>query len=92
MSGGHFDYNQYKITDIRDTIERIIKNNGKNNWKNSTEYDGDDFSDDTISEFKQAVNILRKAEIYVQRIDWLVSGDDGEERFHQRLGDDLSKL
>lgn len=88
MSGGHFVYYQYKIADIRDTIERIIKNNGKN----VTEYEGYDFSDDTISEFKQAVNLLRKAEIYVQRIDWLVSGDDGEDSFHQRLVEELSEL
>lgn len=88
MSGGHFDYNQYKLTDIRDTIERIIESNGHN----VSEYQGYDFSDDTISEFKQAVNLLRQAEVFVQRIDWLVSGDDGEEGFHRRLAEELSEL
>ena len=88
MSGGHFDYKQYQLADIREGLEILIDKNGKS----VTEYEGYDFSDDTISEFKQAVNLLRKAEIYVQRIDWLVSGDDGEESFHRRLEDELSKL
>lgn len=31
-------------------------------------------------------------EVYVQRIDWLASGDDGEDSFHKRLEADLEKL
>lgn len=30
--------------------------------------------------------------IYTQRIDWLLSGDDGEESFHSRLKEELDKL
>jgi len=33
---------------------------------------------------------LELAGIYLQRIDWLVSGDDSEESFHERLQEDLS--
>lgn len=29
MSGGHFDYEQYKIGDIADEIERVIEQNGR---------------------------------------------------------------
>jgi len=36
--------------------------------------------------------ILRQAHVYAQRIDWLVSGDDGEDSFHRRLKHDLEKL
>ena len=32
------------------------------------------------------------AEAYAQRVDWLVSGDDGEESFHERLKEDLDDL
>jgi TFIIF-interacting CTD phosphatase-like protein len=39
--------------------------------------------------FKKGLDILRKAQIYAQRIDWLVSGDDGEDYFHSRLKNDL---
>lgn len=51
-----------------------------------------DFSKETLSEFKTAVELLRKAAVYAQRIDWLLSGDDGEETFHKRLEEDLKNL
>jgi hypothetical protein len=35
---------------------------------------------------------LLLAQIYVQRIDWLVSGDDGEDSFHSRLDADFEAL
>ena len=112
MSGGHFDYNQYRIDDIANSIEDyiyghsleqedighyiqdneikneekeyIIKN--KHTLPNRREY-----SEETIEEFKKGLDILRKAYIYAQRIDYLLSGDDGEESFHKRLKEDLEK-
>ena len=47
---------------------------------------------EVIDEFKKGVELLKKAQVYAQRIDWLLSGDDGEESFLQRLKDDLNKL
>lgn len=47
------------------------------------------FNEETISEFKTAISLLRKAAIYITRIDYLFSGDDGEETFHKRLKEDL---
>lgn len=51
-----------------------------------------EYSDETIAEFKEGLGILRKAYIYAQRIDWLLSGDDGEESFHERLKEELNEL
>ena len=51
-----------------------------------------DYTEETIAEFRKGVEILKKAEIYAQRIDWLISGDDAEESFHKRLREDLSKV
>ena len=48
--------------------------------------------DEIIEKFKEAVDILRKAEVYAQRIDWYLSGDDGDETFIKRLKEDLEKL
>ena len=45
-----------------------------------------------MQEFKLAVWYLKQALVYTQRIDWLLSGDDGEETFHERLKKDLEKL
>jgi TFIIF-interacting CTD phosphatase-like protein len=48
--------------------------------------------DEIITEFKNAYEILRKAEIYAQRIDWYLAGDDGEDSFLERLEDELDIL
>ena len=51
-----------------------------------------DYNKETIKELKKGLAILRKAYIYAQRIDWLLSGDDGEESFHKRLKEELGNL
>lgn len=51
-----------------------------------------DYTEDTLQELRNGVEILRKGRIYAQRIDWLLSGDDGEESFHRRLKDELEML
>lgn len=48
------------------------------------------YSDEVIEEFKKAVQHLRVAYVYAQRIDLLVSGDDSEESFMKRLKNDLT--
>ena len=45
-----------------------------------------------IIELKIGVEKLKEAYVYAQRIDWLLSGDDGEETFIERLKEDLDKL
>ena len=81
MSGGHFDYKQYHIYDIITEIEHMIETNGSvDEWGNEIEY-----SEEVIKEFKKGIKALKIAEIYAQRIDWLLSGDDGEESFLRRL-------
>ena len=71
MSGGHFEYYQFKIGEIKEEVEKLISERK--------------FSEKTINTFKQAAYHLEMAEIYTQRIDWLVSGDDSEEDFHEIL-------
>lgn len=46
----------------------------------------------TLQELKRAVRYLRKAAIYAQRADYLLSGDDSEEAFQKRLRHDLTDL
>lgn len=92
MSGGHFDYNQWKIQMIADDIEQLIIDNDsdeKNEWG---DIKGHHFTEDTIRQFKSAVALLKVSYVFAQRIDWLVSGDDGEDSFHRRLKDELEKL
>lgn len=52
----------------------------------------DGYTEETLAEFRKGIDILKQAEVYAQRIDWLLSGDDGEETFHERLKEDLGEL
>lgn len=107
MSGGAFDYNQYKIGYIADQIEETVIKNGaektpeeiKNDWHNDEwyeKYPEDKFHykypDEVIEKMKEAVKALKIAQVYAQRVDWLFSGDDGEESFLSRLEEELKKL
>ncbi len=92
MSGGAFDYLQYRIHDIVERIEEEITHNNEKPEYWWGEWKGQVYTDDTIAEFKKGVELLMKAEVYAQRIDWLISGDDGEESFHERLAEDLEEL
>ena len=92
MSGGHFNYKQSEILEIAKEIDHLIYVNG------SSEKDARGvalhaaYPPDVIQKFRVASRKLKKAYIYAQRIDWLVSGDDGEGSFKVRLAEDLRKL
>jgi hypothetical protein len=81
MSGGYFDYQQYRLHDMAESICEVLN-----------EPPGPDdyvWSDKTRKVFKNAIYALEIAEIYMQRIDWLLSSDDSEETFHKRLKADF---
>lgn len=113
MSGGHFDYNQWRISEIADQLEDYIYGHSideedieeyiEDHWLEEEEKEyirknkhtipnRYEFNKETIKEFKKGLAILRKAYVYAQRIDWLLSGDDGEESFHERLKEELDNL
>lgn len=80
MSGGHFDYQQYRINDIASAIEDDIYSN-----KN-------EFSKEMIEKFELAVKYLRIAEAMAQRIDWFMSGDEAEDSFNERWNETVQPL
>ena len=107
MSGGHFSYDQYKIGYIADEVEQLIEKSGrlktkeelKEDFRNPDWYEKypedlkhREYPVEVIEEFKKGLLLLRQAQIYAHRIDWLISGDDGEESFLTRLKQDLEKL
>lgn len=89
MSGGHFDYKQYELRNIADSIEQAIIDNVSTELNEYGEPKSLGLSEKTIRVFQQTARDLRQVLVYVQRIDWLLSGDDGEETFHNRLQDDM---
>lgn len=113
MSGGHFGYAQYRISDIYTSIEEYV--NGRElDEEDVRDYINDrcledeekdyirkhlhtipnpyGYTEETLAEFRKGIEIMKQAGVYAQRIDWLLSGDDGEESFHERLKEDLGKL
>lgn len=92
MSGGHFNYKQHHLLEITEDIDSAIFNNNskeKNEWGDNI---GNRYNAETINEFEKAVKVLKIAYVYAQRIDWLLSGDDGEDSFHKRLQAQLKEL
>ena len=92
MSGGHFQYKQYELGHMADEIEQLILDNDSEEVNEYGDTKGYGYSPETIAKFKIARMSLLLAQIYVQRIDWLVSGDDGEDSFHSRLDSDFDAL
>lgn len=105
MSGGTFEYSQSRIRDIHEEIQRRLDNIGKEKSEDDEEYNGkeyyekypeDRFHKDESDEVKkilaEGIEILKKAEIYAQRIDWYLAGDDGEETLISRLKEELANL
>ena len=41
---------------------------------------------------KEAYRQIRIAEIYATRVDWMMSGDDSEESFRERIKEDLEEF
>lgn len=92
MSGGHFQYDQYKIQYIADSIKTLIDNNDSQELTDWGDKIGRGYPPEVIAEFEKAIHALNVARVYAHRVDWLVSGDDGEESFLRRLESDLKEI
>ena len=102
MSGGKFDYDQYKIRMIWEEIQNELDKQGQEkqvaHWEKEyyEKYPEARFEEvyreDVQQIFKDGIEALKKAEVYAQRIDWFLSGDDGEDSLVSRLKSDLDKL
>ena len=99
MSGGTFDYKQYQIQILVDELQEYIDKNGR--LKTQEELDDEPWNkethhykypDEVIDKFKEAVKSLKQAEIYATRVDRLLSGDDSEKTFFERLDEELKEL
>jgi hypothetical protein len=82
MSGGKFDYVQYRIGQAADEVEQYIlrcESDDVDEYGYKPEY-----TPETLEKFRECEKTLRRASEMLQRVDWLASGDDGEESFHKR--------
>lgn len=86
MSGGYFDYRQHDMLEIADKIARVIKTRGVTEWFE------EGYSEKILKRFEEIHAMLRIAHVGVHRIDWLLSGDDGEDCFLRRFEEDYNEL
>lgn len=80
MSGGYFDYIQFRIESVQEELERIVT------------CESHIFQEDSIEKFKEASRCLERAAIMVNRIDWFLSGDDSEKSFNNRWEKEMKSL
>ena len=88
MSGEIFDYKEFWIEQLADELEAAIFNEEakikeKSPWC---------YSKDTIKFMKKIHKRLREDYVYVKRLAYLLSGDDGEEDLMPRIREDLEEL
>lgn len=92
MSGGHFNYDQYKITQMIEEIKQLVLNNDNTEMDRWGDPVGRNYPPEVIEKFVEAAHILKTAFIYANRIDYLVSCDDSEESFLRNLETELRKI
>ena len=80
MSGGFWNYGQHQIDNIIEDLEDTFLH---------TEQELDAI---TESNLVALIAELKKCSVHMQRLDWFLSGDDGQETYHKRLKEDLDKL
>ena len=84
MSGGHFndnDYVYYKVAQFADELEEEIQNNTK-----LDEYGyAPNFSPETIKYLRKQLIPMRKMVEIMRAVDYLYSGDHGEDSFMERV-------
>ena len=84
MSGGKFDYQQYRIEDIAVEIDHAIESNGDESIDEWGGPRGKNYPPEIIEKFREAAHTLRQSAEMAQRVDWLLSDDDGETSFLRR--------
>lgn len=89
MSGGYFNYNQYRLFDMEEAIKELIESNDDQSLDDWGAKRGREYSPEIIEKFKEALITLEKTRNMVQRIDYLVSDDDGPESFLRRWKEDV---
>jgi len=83
-NGGYFEDHQYYVWGIAQSITWLIAHNDQEM--------GHHYPPDIIAKFYEAEYTLRLAATMAHRIDWLVSGVDGEDAFRSRWTEELDEL
>jgi hypothetical protein len=81
MSGGSLDYAYFRLQTLAEDIQEKIDSNHK---KDEFGY-SDDHSEETICRMKKTVELLIQTSKLSKEVEWLLSGDTGEDTFMERF-------
>lgn len=81
MSGGYFDYVQYPIMGARERLAKYLEN-----------LEAGAYRPETLAKLRECEQTLRLAGHMLHRVDWFLSGDKGEETFHELWAEDVELL
>jgi len=80
MSGGTWDHGQFKIQYIVDDLEK------------TEAIDLIRLTPHMRRSLLKTTAMLKECAVRMQRLDWYLAGDDGEETYRSRLKEELEKL
>ncbi len=80
MSGGSLDYLYSRFDEPLEKISKEIKW-GKNKWPT-----------EVLSELQKAMKYLKIAQVYSHDVEWLLSGDYGDDSFLKSIKEELEEL
>lgn len=92
MSGGTWDYIQYRFQDMAYDIDKVIEQNDSEELNEWGSMIGSHYSAETIDKLKTTAKRVRETAIMLQRTDYLLAGDDSEESFNERWKEELGEL
>ena len=82
MSGGSFDYTFHHVDDFADGLENRLE-------KKDDEYAVFDstitYTPKTIAKLKEIIKLSRKTAKLMKEVEWLFSGDTGDDTFMERV-------
>lgn len=81
MSGGHFDYGCFRISQFADELQHEIDINSDETTDDFGDRRGYGFSDDTLLRLRTSQRVIETAGKLAREIEWLYSGDHGEDSF-----------
>ncbi len=88
MSGGHFNdcgYEYYKVSQFADELEQEILNNGREGTTENGYEWYPNHEPEVIEYLKKQIPLLNKMAEIMRHIDFLYSGDHGDDSFMQRV-------
>jgi len=104
MSGGRFEYIQYRIDAVASDIQQELERQGTLKPKSELYCPRDYYEDhpeellfethaeDIQQHMKDAIVCIKKAVAYIHAIDYYLSGDYGDDSFRKQLKAELSKI